>query len=71
MSLPDPGVRVRVVRWVVTPGGFDDNNTVPPGTEGTVQGDVSDSYSRKIDVEWDNGARLALLADRDEYEVIG
>lgn len=46
-----------------TPG-INDNETVPPGTEGTVE-----SAGTQVWVRWDNGARLALT-DNDEVERI-
>jgi hypothetical protein len=44
--------------------GINDNETVPPGTLGTVD-HVSNVQAH---VAWDNGARLAFT-DRDEYRV--
>lgn len=42
----------------------DDNVTVPAGTLGTV--DSIDDVGT-LHVEWDNGRRLGLLPDRDEW----
>lgn len=75
------GSRVKVVRFVIGPSGWDDNQTVPPGTEGTVTsmsdrlGPAAERRSkvlrgRQIWVAWDNGAHLALLDGEDEYEVL-
>lgn len=46
---------------------IDDNVTVPPGTEGTVQ---STDDTGTVHVEWDNGSRLGLIAGRDEWEPV-
>lgn len=76
------GDRVRVLRWAVSADGprdehglirdaagdvvtIDDNVTVPPGTEGTV---VSVDDTGTLHVQWDNGARLGLIAGQDEWE---
>lgn len=45
---------------------IDDNVTVPPGTEGTVDS-VDDAGT--IHVDWDNGSRIGLLPKRDVFEV--
>lgn len=44
----------------------DDNDTVPPGTRGTVRGISSD----QIHVEWDNGSSISILIDSDHWEVL-
>lgn len=76
------GERVRVLRWAVSADGprdehglirnasgevvtIDDNVTVPPGTEGTV---ASIDDTGTLHVHWDNGARLGLIAEQDEWE---
>lgn len=60
-----PGDRVRLLRWAVSPGGFDDNMVVPPGTEGV----VSEVNALNCHVTWDNGHRLKLLAE-DQFVVL-
>lgn len=77
------GDRVRVLRWAVSADGprdeyglirdsegavvtIDANVTVPPGTEGTV---VSVDDTGTLHVQWDNGARLGLIAGQDEWEL--
>ncbi len=45
--------------------GINDNESVPPGTEGTV---VS-TDNNQVWVSWDNGRRLAFT-DRDTYRVL-
>lgn len=77
-----PGERVRAIRFAVDHAGtpdadglirdasgavvtVDDNVTVPPGTLGTVT-DVDDAGT--VHVTWDNGHRVGLLPDRDEWE---
>ncbi len=57
------GSRVRAVRFAVEPGGIDDNETVPPGTEGVVTGSPDDTGT--VPVRWDNGRTLGFLA-KDE-----
>jgi hypothetical protein len=66
-----PGTRVRVVRWSVSPGHHDDNITVPPGTEGTVDRykGPDDVFGEQLLVFWDNGVQLAVLP-RDQIEVV-
>lgn len=76
------GDRVRLVRFHVSHSGVpdavglirdtagevltvDDNVTVPPGSEGTV--DFVDGAGTPH-VRWDNGARLGLLPDLDQWE---
>jgi Domain of unknown function (DUF4314) len=57
------GDRVEVVRW--GPAEIDDNLTVPPGTQGTVNG-----YYPGVDqvwVEWDNGSNLCLVMTHDTW----
>jgi hypothetical protein len=44
---------------------FDDANTVPPGTEGTVT-HVDDAGSLRV--KWDNGSTIALLPGHDTWE---
>ena len=64
------GVRIRAVRFVtVNPDGrpvaIDDNKTVPPGTEGTVD-HVDDAGT--VFAKWDNGSTIgAILADEIEF----
>lgn len=64
-SHPPVGTRVRIVKWYVKPGGYDDNVTTPPGTEGT----VTFSNNLNLGVKWDNGSTLSIL-DVDQYEII-
>jgi hypothetical protein len=66
------GQRVRAVKFAThnfdgRPAAVDDNVTVPPGTLGTIMGLQSDG-SRYVD--WDNGSRINLLIDQDEWEVL-
>lgn len=63
-----PGDRIRLtapVRDDYPPPGL------PAGCEGTVVwvGQWTNKYTRQVDVNWDNGRRLALL-DGDQFEVI-
>lgn len=59
------GSRVRLVRWAKSDY-IDDNRTVPPGTEGTVQS-VDDAGT--VFVLWDNRVRLGVCL-RDELEQV-
>jgi len=64
------GDRVRAVRWA-TSAVIDDNETVPPGTLGTVVGiPALTGELAQVWVEWDNGSRISLLPDRDQWEVV-
>lgn len=56
------GDRVRVIHFDIQT--YDDNLTVPSGTEGTVR-DIDDGET--IHVQWDNGAQLGLLPE-DQWE---
>ena len=59
----EEGDRIEVVRW--GPAAIDDNETVPPGTKGTVNG-----YYPNVDqvwVEWDNGTNLCLVISHDTW----
>lgn len=72
-ELPEKGTRLRVVKWGPSQI-IDDNGTVPPGTEGVVVGGTPATTLTprgQIWVEWDGGAKLALLPGYDEYEVVG
>lgn len=46
--------------------GVNDNETVPPGTEGTVENITKEG---QVSVRWDNGTRL-FLSPRDTVEVL-
>ncbi len=61
---------VELVRFGVSPGGFDDNQTIPAGTCGTVE-DMTTGLlgEQQIWVRWDNGAFLALLVGTDDFKV--
>ena len=64
----DEGDRVEVVRWAPSPH-VNDNETVPPGTQGTVQ-----AYYPSVDqvwVAWDNGSNLCLVMSVDQWRVPG
>ena len=67
VEVPEPGTRVRAIRWGVSNSSIDDNLTVPPGTEGTV---VSVDAIGTIHVLWDNRTRLGLLAGQDQWEEV-
>ena len=57
------GDRIAAVHW--GPAAVDDNVTVPPGTEGTVQ-----AYFPDVDqvwVKWDNGSNLCLMISHDDW----
>jgi hypothetical protein len=72
VSIPAVGTRVRAVRFWTDPEGdeIDDNEAIPPGTEGTVTGgNEIDNEFRQVWVDWDNGARLAYL-ECDHVEVL-
>ena len=62
------GTRVRLVQFAVdnTPDAIDDNQTVPPGTEGEVK---SVDGSGTVWTHWDNGRNLGFLPE-DRVEVI-
>lgn len=47
----------------------DDNRIIPPGSLGTVTMYTKGSGWTQVQVEWDNGERLALL-DVDDYVVL-
>jgi hypothetical protein len=66
MAKPTTGDRVRLIRYSLKNTKYDDNLTVPPGTEGTIRF-IDDAGT--LHVEWDNGSRLGLLAD-DEWEYV-
>ena len=58
------GDRVALVRWGSSDL-VDDNENVPPGTEGTVEG-----YHPDVDqvwVRWDNGSHLNLMISHDTW----
>jgi hypothetical protein len=53
------GETVELVSWAPSPL-IDDNENVPPGTRGIVQGGNSgDGAFMQLWVAWDNGSRLA------------
>lgn len=60
------GDRIRLVRM------GEDPYPVPDGSTGTVTEvlNVKSRYYQQICVDWDNGRRLMLLPDVDEWEVI-
>lgn len=60
------GDRVRAVHFAPCES-IDDNQTVPPGTEGTVTF-IDDAGT--VHVAWDNGSRLGLLPDADKWEIL-
>jgi hypothetical protein len=68
MSLEDVGRRVRVIRWAPSEI-IDDNETVPPGTEGTVTYSDGDEHHSNWGVKWDNGATLGF-AEEDDWEFV-
>jgi Domain of unknown function (DUF4314) len=43
---------------------FDDANTVPPGTQGTVLGTDG---AGSLTVQWDNGSTISLLPGQDTW----
>ena len=55
------GKRIRLIKME------DDPNPIEPGTEGTI--DHVDGMGQ-LQVKWDNGRRLAVIPDVDEYEII-
>lgn len=61
------GQRVSAVHFTTDGTDWDDNQTVPPGTEGTVR---SVDCFGTLHVDWDNGSTIGLLR-ADKYEVIG
>jgi len=63
------GCRVRSIRLVYdgNPNHHNDNETVPPGTEGTVVGGPDGTGS--IPTDWDNGAKIQFLIE-DQVERI-
>lgn len=63
---PEPGTRVRAIRFTIENSSIDDNLTVPPGTEGTVR--LVDHVGT-IHVLWDNGTYLGLLKGQDQWEI--
>jgi len=65
-QLPKPGQRIELILMVGDPC------PVAPGSRGTVL-KVSGGFcgSRNIDVAWDNGRTLAVLADIDKWKVLG
>jgi RNase P/RNase MRP subunit p29 len=54
------GKRIRLVRM------NDEPNPVESGTLGTIVHIGADV----INVEWDNGRRLGVIVDHDEYEIL-
>lgn len=66
--LPKPGDRIRARKFALS--AVDDNETVPPGTGGTVRAvDRTLVGGTQVWVAWDNGARIAVLHGIDEYEI--
>lgn len=65
--LGQPGDRVRLIRFAVSPGGWDDNRLIPSGTEGVIT--HIDGMNTRC-MAWDTGHHLSLLIDADEWEVI-
>ena len=67
-SIPKRGQRIRLLAM------SDDPDPIRVGAEGTVLGvslvgHGSDAW-HQIDVEWDNGRTLMLVAPPDEFEVV-
>ena len=67
-SIPQPGQRIRLLAMT------DDPDPIPVGAEGTVLGvslvgHGSDAW-HQIDVAWDNGRTLMLVAPPDEFQVV-
>lgn len=60
------GARVRAVSFAPSKV-VDDNQTVPPGTEGTV--DHLDDMGT-VFVKWDNGSGIGLLPGKDDWELL-
>jgi len=58
----DRGTRVRLVQTT------DVYTQLPRGSEGTV---ILTDDMGTIHVKWDNGSSLGLIADEDDWEVIG
>lgn len=56
VALPSPGDRIAAVRWAPS-AVIDDNITVPPGTEGTVE----HADELQVWVKWDNGSTINLV----------
>lgn len=66
--LGNVGDRVCAVHFKVDPGGrINDNETVPPGTLGTIN---HISYDGARGMRWDNGSTISLLLNEDEWEVM-
>ena len=55
------GKRIRLISM------NDDPNPIPTGTMGTIQ---HIDGSGQIQVIWDNGRRLAVIPNIDEYEIL-
>lgn len=66
------GDRARIIRWATEGSSIDDNETVPPGTEGSVALVIpaSSFMDEQITVKWDNGHTLNVLSE-DEWELEG
>lgn len=60
------GDRVRLIHYSTENTPYNDNEIVPPGTEGTV---TSIDDAKTIHVHWDNGRNLGLLPE-DEWEKV-
>lgn len=69
-EIPVPeGTRVKAVKW--GPSDLvDDNETVPPGTLGTVIGGYQGRPHDQIWVKWDNGSSISLIPPHDEFEIV-
>jgi len=66
--IPNPGDRIRLVAM------HDDPNPIPIGQVGTVVAVYSHAGQRpwhQIDVAWDNGRTLMLVAPPDEFDIVG
>lgn len=61
------GDRVELIRFDTQNTEYDDNQTVPPGTLGTVSF-IDDAGT--IHVRWDNGSYLGLLPDVDKWKLV-
>jgi hypothetical protein len=67
LPLPEPGDRVEAVDFGPSMI-IDDNETVPPGTRGTVV--RCNEKVGQIWMDWDNGATIALLVREDTWKAV-
>jgi hypothetical protein len=64
MTAPQPGDRIRLVTMP------DDPDPIPPGSIGTVTAVRQHRTWSQVDVAWDNGRTLMLVAPPDQFAVM-